>query len=239
MKNINIYGLFLFAAIAFAACTKDNYEQPHSKFTGRITYQGKPLNVQQGAISFELYEPGFAKKLPIAVNVDQEGNFSSEIFDADYKLLIPKNRGPFISLTNQVTNSDTIPIKLKGTLNMDIEVRPYYMLRNEQFTAAAGRKITTTFAIDRVITEPALAKAIERVTLYVGKTQFVDGNRQIAGSAKDLAGSAITDLNNVTITTTVPVLPIVQSYVFVRAGLKISGLNDMIYTPVKRLDLVP
>jgi hypothetical protein len=70
----------------------------------------------------------------------------------------------------------------------------------------------------------------------VNKTQFVDAGNSI--NKADLAGSTIKDLNSVSLTTAdIPALIPSQSYVFVRIGLKITGVEDMIYTPVQKVSL--
>lgn len=90
--------------------------------------------------------------------------------------------------------------------------------------------------LEKVITDAVNGKTVERVSLYVNRTQFVDAGNAI--TTANLAGTAITDLNNVTLTTADvgPIAPS-QGYVFVRIGLKITGVEDMIYTPVQKVNL--
>jgi hypothetical protein len=71
------------------------------------------------------------------------------------------------------------------------------------------------------------------VSLYINKTQFVSGGDQIAGT--DLAGSAITSLNNISMSVNVPGISPTQNYVFARVGIKIAGVEDMIFSPVVKV----
>jgi hypothetical protein len=107
------------------------------------------------------------------------------------------------------------------------------MLREAKFTAASS-KVTAVFNIEKVITD-ANAKNIERVTLYLGKTQFVSENGDNRIAKTDVAGSAVTSLNNVSISVNIPTITPTQNYVFARVGLKIAGVEDMIYTPVTKV----
>ena len=70
--------------------------------------------------------------------------------------------------------------------------------------------------------------------MYVSTTQFVDAGNNVAKA--DLAGADIKDSNSVSLTTAdVPPLVPSPGYVYARIGLKISGVSDMIYTPVQKL----
>ncbi|MGO4288360.1 DUF3823 domain-containing protein [Chitinophaga sp. RAB17] len=227
------YTLFMLAGIFLASCKKDNYKAPASTFSGRLVYQGEPVNVSFNDVYFELWEPGWGKRTPINVSVSQDGKFSALLFDAAYKLVIPAAQGPFRSLTDKTTNSDTIPLTISGSVTRDIEVLPYYMIRTPKFVAA-GRKLTATFAAEQIIKD-ANARSIERVSLYVCKTQFVDGRNSIA--TKDLSGGSITDPAGISLQVDVPATVPEQKTVFARIGLKIAGVEDMIYSPVQEITL--
>lgn len=224
---LGVIGSFL------ASCSKDNFDEPGSKLEGKLVYKGEAINVSYNDVTFQLWEPGWQKKGEINVAVDQDGSYSSMLFNANYKLVIPKNQGPFMSLTNSETKSDTILVNLSGSKVLDIEVMPYYMIRIPQFTAS-GRDIIGTFKVEKIITD-ANAKNIERVNLYVNKTQFVDFRSNVASA--QLAGSAITDLNSISLKATVPAITPTQNYVFARIGLKIQGVEDMIFSPVVKVNL--
>lgn len=226
MKKISIYALILLTGL-LGACQKDNYEAPQSQLTGRIVYQGEAVPVSYNDVVFELFEPGWQLKNPITVTVDQEGTYAALLFDADYKAFFQPNQGPFIA------PSDSIAISVSGNTGFDIEVLPYYMLRNPNFLVN-NREVTATFNIEQIITDER-ARDIEHVTLYVGKTLFTDGRTAAANTKLD--GGDITSPDNVSLSVSVPNLTPTQNYIFARVGLKIAGVEDMIFTPVQRLDL--
>jgi hypothetical protein len=230
LKLIIILGVI---SSILASCGYDNYDEPTSLLEGRLVYNGEAINVSYNDVTFQLWEPGWQTKAQINVSVDQDGSYSAMLFDATYKLIIPSNQGPFRSKTNAETGSDTILVKLNGSKVMDIEVEPYYMIRTPQF-AVAGREVTGTFNVEKIITGTN-AKNIERVNLYVNKTQFVDFRSNVASA--ELAGSAVVAGTTVTLKATVPAITPTQNYVFARIGLKISGVEDMIFSPVVKVNL--
>ncbi len=224
---LGVIGSFL------ASCQKDNFDEPGSKLEGKLVYKGEAINVSYNDVTFQLWEPGWQTKAQINVAVDQDGSYSAMLFNANYKLVIPKNQGPFMSLTNSETKSDTVLVNLSGSKVMDIEVVPYYMIRTPQFTVS-GRDVTGTFKAEQIITGTS-AKNIERVNLYVNKTQFVDFRSNVANA--QVAGASVTVGTTVTLKATVPAITPTQNYVFARIGLKIVGVEDMIFSPVVKVNL--
>ena len=129
---------------------------------------------------------------------------------------------------------DSLAITLRGSQTLDLEVTPFYMIRNPQISASGGN-VSATFKAEKIITD-ANARDIERVSLYINKTQFVSGGNNIA--VTDMAGSSITDPNNITLSVAIPTITPTQNYVFARIGLKIAGVEDMIFSPVKNFILI-
>ncbi|WP_346239203.1 DUF3823 domain-containing protein [Niabella insulamsoli] len=236
MKMINIMKLLLAVGImsSFYACEKDNYDAPASEFKGRIVYQGEPINVEYGQVTFELWQPGFGRNGSINVTIDQDGDFSSLLFNGDYKLVFTPNQGPFYWRRNSGGTVDTIAVNISGSKTMDIEVTPYYMIRNAQITNAA-KVVTATCSLEKVITD-ANAKNVERVSLYINKTQFVSGNGTQYIAKTDLAAGSIANMNNISLSATIPDIAPTQNYVFARIGLKIAGVEDMIFSPLQKLE---
>lgn len=230
LKLIWITGII---AAVFSGCEYDNYDEPGSMLQGKIVYNGEAINVSYNDVNMQLWEPGWQKKYPIDVAVAQDGSYSAMLFNGTYKLVIPAAQGPFRSKLNQETNSDTILVNLKGSQTLDIEVEPYYMIRNPQFTVS-GRAITGTFGAEKIVTD-AGARNIERVYLYVNKTQFVDFRSNVASA--DIVGADLSDPDAISMTVTVPDLTPTQSYVYARVGLRIEGVEDMIFSPVTKVDL--
>lgn len=233
MKKLAI----LLGAVTLFACKKDNYDPPASKLSGRVVYQGEPIHLEFNQVPFQLYQFGFGKVGPVSnTTFTQEGTFSVLLFDGEYKLIIPDNQGPFLWKKNAAGAPDTVVVNMSGNKELDLEVTPFYMIRDHQFSAAAG-KVTGTFKIEKVITGTG-ARNIERVNLYINKTAFVSGNgANYSIASTSIGGGNITDPNNVSMTVTVPTLVPTQSYVFARIGLKVAGVEDMIFSPVVKLSL--
>ena len=222
------------------SCKKDNYDAPSVTLEGRITYQGEPINVSSKDVTFELWEPGWGKNGAITVNVKEDGSYSILLFNGNYKLVIPPSQGPFRSKLNNETNSDTVLLKLNGNRTMDIEVIPYYMLRNPQLVLSGTDIVNASFKLEKIITD-VNARDIENVFLYLNQTAFVDETNYIARAS--LAGVDITDPENVSLQVTVPAdisstgTTGDQNYVYARIGVKISGVEDLIFSPVQKIDL--
>lgn len=232
MKIRFYYTIFFAACLSFAACKKDNYAAPQSKLSGRLMYKGDSIGVEQSQVSYELYQYGFGKVGGINSTFGQDGTYSALLFDGAYKLTIPNGQGPFKWKQTTAGTPDSLPITLKGSQTLDLEVIPYYMIRNPRITAASG-KVTGTFKIEKVVTD-ATAKNIENVRLYINKTQFVSGGDYNIAQAS-LDGAAIMDLSNVSLSVTIPGISPTQNYVFARIGLKIAGVEDLIFSPVQKL----
>ena len=226
------YILLLFLVCTAAACSKDNYKAPAAILKGRLMYKGDSIGVERNQVPLQLYQYGFGKVGAINGDFSQEGLYSFSLFDGDYKLIIPNGQGPFLWKTDANGNPDSLAVTLRGSQTLDLEVTPYYMLRGATFTGGSGA-VTANFSVIKVIADPAVAKDVERVTLYINKTQFVSGADNIAST--DIAGADITDPDHVTLNVTVPATYPTQNYVYARVGLKIAGVEDMIFTPVVKV----
>ena len=120
---------------------------------------------------------------------------------------------------------------VNGNTTQDVEVKPYYMLRNAQITGNSTA-VAATFALEKIITD-ANAKDVERVTLFLNKTQFVGEANQLART--ELAGSAITNMGSINLSVNVPAISPTQNYVFARIGVKIAGVEDLLFSPVQKI----
>jgi hypothetical protein len=223
--------LFVFAASLFA-CKKDNYDAPGSTLSGKLTYKGESFGVERNQVPYELYQYGFGKVGPIGQSFSQDGTYSSLLFDGDYKLIVPNGQGPFMWKKTASGAPDSMAVTVRGSQTLDLEVTPYYMIRTPQIAAAAGRA-NATFKLEKIITDAVNGKGIDEVTLYVNKTQFVSGGDNAA--AASVAGAAITDLNNISLSVAIPTFTPTQNYVFARIGLKIAGIEDRIFSPLVKL----
>ncbi len=226
------YIILLVLAVAAASCKKDTKEAPKSTFKGRLVYNGQPINVEQNQVPIELYQSGFGKRGAIIGNATQDGSFSFLLFDGDYKLIIPGSQGPFRWNQTGATR-DSLNVKISGSQTMDLEVTPYYLINDVKYSVN-GRAVTAAFTVNKILTD-VNARDIERVTLYINKTQFVSGNGDEQIVNNGIAGSEVA--NTVNLTATVPNITPSQNYVFARVGLKIAGVDDLIFSPLQKITL--
>ena len=231
MKRILLYGLAVLTGLSTVACQYDNYDEPQSFLKGRIVYKGEPIGVEYNNVNFELYEPGWQLRTPINVTVNQDGNYSALLFNATYKLVFQPSQGPVRTI--RVNNSDTTVVNLNGSQNLDIEVLPYYMIRTPQ-VSVTGRRVLGSASLEKIITD-ANARNVERVSLYVSKTSYVDTRTSVATA--NVTGAALTTPGSLTMAVDVPAFTPSQSFAFARIGVKIVGVEDMIFAPVQRIQL--
>ncbi|AWW32269.1 hypothetical protein DN752_20180 [Echinicola strongylocentroti] len=231
-KNIKYLAGLCLMALGMSSCEYDNYDEPKLLLDGNIVYNGEPIGVSYNDVYFQLWEDGWQTFGNIGVAIDQDGSFSSLLFAGDYKLIVPADQGPFMNLTNPESGSDTIPLNLTGSMNMDIEVLPYYMIRNVDISGNSS-EVTANFGLEQIITD-ANARGVNEVVLYLSKTAFVDGRTSI--SSARLGGGDIADMSSIQLSTEVPNMTPTQGYVFARVGLRIEGVEDMIFSSIERID---
>jgi len=219
--------------VLIASCAKDNYEPPQSDFSGRLVYQGQPIGIRNAAFKMELWQRGFGNFGVIDVNVNQEGKFSSKLFDGNYKFTVSNGQVPFLWPKNTAGRPDSIDVNLAGNKTLDLEVRPYYMIRNAVITIAGG-KVNATCALEKIITD-ANGKDLESVSLYINKTQFVDADGTNNIAKQELSGAALANLASLSMSVDIPTISPTQNYVFARVGAKIAGVEHMIFSPLVKL----
>lgn len=220
-------------AALFSACEKDNYAEPKSTLSGQIVYKGEPVGVEEGQVRLQLWQPGFGKLAAIDAPVAQDGSYSVVLFDGNYKLAFPRGRGPFKTVQKDAATKDTLYVTVSGSQKLDVEVIPYYMIRTPQFSGGES-KVNASIKLDKILTG-AEGKDIESVSLYVNKTDFVSRATNVV--VTDVAGANIKDLNAISLSATVPALVPAQNFVFARVGVKIKDVEDMVFTPVQKVNL--
>lgn len=233
--NFNIrYSIVLLgiAALLHSCNEIDNFDEPTTFLTGNVSYQGDSIYLGNNDVEFQLWQSGFGKLTPLGVRLDQKGTFSARLFNGQYKLVFVKGQGPFRTNIINEQQLDTILIDLKGDQQTAIEVTPYFMVRNATFQGTVN-SISGSCAIEQIITDVD-AKTVERVTLYVNETTFVSDN----GNYNDARVDAdISDLNSLNMTVELPEHLITKPYVFTRIGVKIAGVEDMIYSRIEKIEL--
>ena len=238
--------LFVAMGLLFTSCALDNYDKPSVILKGALLYnnadtvfvqQSTGNNVDQASVYFNLYEPGWQKtnSTPIRVIVDAAGTYSSLLFPATYKLVIPTN-GPYLPI------ADTTVVKLTSDQTLNIAVTPYYLIRNFAPTLSASDSIVTVnFKIDQIVTG-VNAKSIGAAYLYINRTAIVDGGNNLVSA--NIGGGSITNLSNVVLKAKIPNLakiggigiPTNQKQFFVRIGVRINGSTE-VFSSVKSVKL--
>jgi hypothetical protein len=227
------YISLLACCVSMLSCEKDNYDAPSNTLSGKLVYQGQTFGVEKDQVPYQLFQFGFGKVGPIGSSFTQEGTYSALLFNGTYKLIIPNGQGPFLWKKTPGGAPDSLTISLNGNQVLDLEVTPYYLVKDAQVTGGSG-KVNAAFKIAKIITD-ASAKEVENVRLYINKTQFVSAGNNIANANID--GGAIADPNNVNLSVTVPAMTPTQNYVYARVGLKIKDVEDRIYSPLVKIQL--
>lgn len=220
-------------ATIFVSCEKDNYTEPKTFLTGNIVYKGESIGVEQDLVRLQLWQPGFGRLAPIDAPIAQDGSYSSLLFDGNYKLTFFRNDGPWKTVIKDAVARDTIFVNLRGDQKVDIEVMPYYMIRNAKFSKETA-KVSSTFDVEKVITGVD-ARDIERVSLLISRTQFVSRANNIGIANK--SGADVTGKTNFSLSVDVPTISPAQGFVFARVGVKIRDVEDMVFSKVEKIQL--
>tara|TARA_R110002020_G_scaffold114593_3_gene263574 strand:+ start:98641 stop:99351 length:711 start_codon:yes stop_codon:yes gene_type:complete len=223
------YYLILIGLIgSFTACEKDNFNEPESFLTGSIVYNGVPLQMGVNEVDFELWQPGFGKLGPLGVSVQQDGSFSSRLIDGDYKLVFGGGQGPFRTKVVDAQQLDTLFVAVRGNTQVEVEVTPYFIFNTAE-VGMNGNTVEASCQLQSIIQEAV----VERVTLYVNTTQFVSNSNDY-NIAQANSGD-VSNLGNITVSVALPEISPAQNYVFARIGVKIEGVEDMLFSPTERL----
>ena len=231
MKKL-FYFLSLILAVCFTSCELDNYEEPNINLVGKVTYQGRPIYVRNNQVTFRLYEPGWELSSSTYMNVQiaQDGTFSAGVYGGKtYKLERQANIGPWVNPTQE----DVIIVDNYNGKEIEVPVIPYYLLDDAQVTCN-GRLVSGSCKITEITT----GKTIEKVGLYVGRNIIVDEIHNLGGNGLQEITTGLADgqtiqfnvdLSGFSINSTNNSLP-QTGFAYARIGLKISGIDAMIFT---------
>src|SRR5690606_23181620 len=133
--------------------------------------------------------------------------------------------------------------------SVDIPVTPFYVIRNEQISfdpnAGTTGAIQATFTVGQIDT----SQELEFVGIYVANTNFVDRNISLAIpnserertlaqiEAQLAANQPITFSVNLPDNSYETGSPARRERVYVRVGVKTSGIAEMLFTPVYTIEI--
>jgi len=225
MKVKLFSSVVLLLVAVFAGCKKDNFKAPSSSITGKVVYQGQAVGLRSNGVQLEVWQHGYQLFSKIPVYLAQDGTFTVALFDGDYKVTLLKGNGPWAD------KPDSIDVHVSGTAAIDVPVNPYYLVKTSSFTKN-GTAISGIANLQGVTT----SKSIEAVRMYISSTTIVDQTNNIAKS--EVAGSTITDITQpVNLSVSIPSSLASNNYVFVRIGVKTTGVTELAYGPVQKVNL--
>lgn len=239
MKMKNILLLVVIALpLLFTACEYDNFDEPNATISGKMVYEGQTIYVKNNQVTFRLYEPGWELSASTYLNVQvaQDGTFSTSVYAGkNYNLIRQDNIGPWVN----PTSSDTVFVTncAKNQI-VDILVTPYFMLDNVSVTCS-NKIVSGTCSVSQIVS----GRNIEYVGLYAGRNIIVDnsynfgsaGNTSTAALAGDQVSLTL-DLRSLSIGSQAHTLPS-TGVIYARMGLKIEGIDAMIYTEPFKLSI--
>lgn len=224
MKKYCIYSLLIFVTL-LAGCGKDNYDESTSTLTGRIVYQGEPLQLKGSnqSVRIQLFQDGYDFRTPLDVFVSQDGSFSAKLFDGHYKLVTRDGNGPWLN------TRDTTEVELRGTASVDLEVTPYFTISNSSISLN-GNVMNTSFTINQIVD----AAQIDRVMLLLNTTTFVDEAANVVRA--EFTGDDV-QVGQMTLNVDFSEEPkaVNAAALFGRICVWPSGSDQGIYSPVVRL----
>ncbi len=176
----------IFSVLAFSyglsSCDVDNIDAPYCHITGKMCYQGSAIGVRGSgigdesvgaAVRLELWQSGFGKETAQTINVAQDGTFSTYVYPGDVRIISKKGVGPW-------EDADTLRATVKGDINLDYEVTPYFTISDVNYVFnSSDSTLTANFQVNQVV---AAAK-VKALGLLVNDRKFVDLSYSKASSA--------------------------------------------------------
>ena len=240
MRNY-IFLILIISLIVYTSCDSelDNYNEPYTVWKGAILYQGDTIRVAHDQVRIELRQPGFElNERSLNIPVTQNGEFNAVLFTGDYWINLKD--GPYRPIIINESVLDTIKFTLVGDKSMNINVIPYYLIRNPQFSLGNGM-VKATCSVEQII-KGENAREVEQVRLFLNTTRFVSnvGSYNLDARYYDEqelipAKGDLSDLNDLSMSLILSNLDRTQNYLFARIGLQIKDTEDWIFSPVEKL----
>lgn len=219
MKRKILYYILIIPVIFFAGCELDNYDPPSSPLTGRLVYNGQPVEIRQGIDVLQLLQPGYENSNAIPIRVQQDGSFSSLLFDGTYQLIRVAGNGPWTHVP------DTMEIEVRGATTVDVPITPFFSVADVDFTVTDG-VLTASCRVTQHVD-----RQLEAVVLLVGRRALLDHMYRITESR--IPGAQVTLDEQITLSQTLTTDQLAsQPYLFARIGVKAVGHPEYIYSPV-------
>lgn len=194
MKKLNIFFAFCLA-LCLTACEYDNYDGPECRFTGHVTYRGKPYVFDGNKGVLKAVQKGFGKNDGgTSIRINEDGTFAQLLFAGDYYLTLDNRQYPFqfadFNSLGAGIGYDTIPIHLTGNTERDFEVIPYYLIDSVGFDPLdeESTELKVTVRIRRNPDEclPETLPMVTRVFTYVGINQHVNSATTLSKASRPL-----------------------------------------------------
>src|SRR5690606_9907533 len=219
MNRKILYRLLIIPVVLLAGCELDNYDPPSSPLTGRLVYNGQPVEIRQGMNVLQLFQPSYENNNAIPIQVKQDGSFSSMLFDGNYQLVRIAGNGPWTHVP------DTMEIEVRGATTVDIPITPFFSVSDVEFSAENGVLTASCHVAKHV------ERQLEAVVLLVGKRSLLDHMYRLTESRKP---AAQVDLDEqIVLTQSLDHTQLAsEPYLFARIGVKAVGHPEYIYSPV-------
>ncbi len=227
MNRQSFFFTLLTAVIFLGGCELDNYDPPASPLTGRLAHNGQPIEIRQGINVLQLFQPGYENVNPIAIQVKQDGSFSSMLFDGHYRLVRIGGNGPWDHIP------DTIPVDVRGATEVTVPVVPYFSITDATFAVDQGVLTASCRVVNNVP-----GRQLESVVLLVGKTTLLDHIYRLspAGPQANRPGAQVTLGETVVLSQPLTGQPFAsEPNLFARIGVKAVGNPEYLYSPVWRI----
>ncbi|MDR2914048.1 MAG: DUF3823 domain-containing protein [Tannerella sp.] len=209
---------------AITGCEYDNYDEPNAILSGKVVYNDNPVGVRTNGTQLELWQDGYPLQTKIPVYIAHDGTFSAAVFNGQYKI-VRLAGAPW-----EAQSGDTLIVDVRGNTTVDVPVRPYFIINNENYQKGSGT-VTAKFTVGKVVE----SAQIQVINLYLGKSILTDQNRNEKIATLDLSGYTIGQ--EATITAEIPANLLSEDYIFARVGVRSTLSNEFYYTQIQKISL--
>ena len=222
MRSVLSFRIFaITVAVIISGCSLDNYDEPSSHLTGSVSFNGNPIGLCHGKVSFHLYQEGYGKNGPIPVYLSQDGRFSALLYNGTYRIEAIDNNGPWEN------NIEPVDLEVAGDVNIEIPVSPYYVLSDVSIVLN-GSEVRSVCNVSEV----SAGKEARQLFLCIGTTRFISDQSYSYVGRKNkmpvtIGGNGIN----------MDISDIMEEYdiLYARLGLQMNGLQECIYSEVVRI----